>query len=159
VSAERQASSSRGAALATRLREASERLIAAVEPIDEDRWRHVPEPGVWSIGRDAEHVAEATLYHQWIVRLSIGEKVASRRPVLERKQLTPNLSAAGTVELIRQRTEEGMALLRSLTDAQLALPTRPPRAKGWVLAETIELVLIDHFDGHRASIIEKLGRM
>ena len=77
-----------------------------IEPIDADRWQLVPEPGVWSIGKDAEHVAEATVYHQWIIRL--------------------------------------------------ALPTRPPRAKPQVLADTIDRVLIGHFDTHRAAIEEKL---
>jgi uncharacterized damage-inducible protein DinB len=153
---EQRAGSNRAAGLAAQLRAASDRLIAVIEPIDGDRWRRVPGPGVWSVGREAEHVAEATVYHQWIVRLTIGEKVSSRRPVLERKQLTPNHSPAGAVELLRQRTGEGVHLLSSLTDAQLDLPTRPPRARGWLLAQTIELVLIDHFDGHRGSILEKL---
>ena len=67
------------------MREAAARLIAVIEPIDDERWRNPSEPGVWSIGKDAEHVAEAAVYHQWIVRLTIGQKVSSRRPALERR--------------------------------------------------------------------------
>ena len=101
---------------------------------------------MWSIGKDVEHVIEAAGYHQWIVRLTIGEKVSSRRPVLERKQLTTDLSPQQAVALLRNRTEEGVELILGLTDEQLNLPTRPPRARSQALAETIELVLIGHYE-------------
>ncbi|HTI28900.1 MAG TPA: DinB family protein [Methylomirabilota bacterium] len=141
--------------LASRLNEAAARLIAAVESVDGEPWRRVPEPRVWSIGREAEHVAEAGGYHQWIVRLTIGDKVSTRRPVLERLALTPEHSSAEVVAMIRDRTDEGARLIRSLSDEQLDLPTRPPRANGQRLAETIERVLIGHYDAHRMEIERK----
>ncbi len=49
-----------------------------------------------------------------------------------------------------------MRLLLDLTDAQLDLPTRPPRANAQILADTIDRVLIDHIDSHRAEIEAKL---
>ena len=149
------AQSERAATLAARLDEAAAALIAVIEHIEPDRWRHIPAPGVWAIGKDAEHVIEAAGYHQWIVRLTIGQKVPSRQPVLERKQLTTDLSPAEAVALLRRRTAEGVELILVLTDEQLDLPTRPPRARGQVLAKTIALVLIDHHDGHRADIEAK----
>ena len=142
--------------LASRLRIAADALIAVIEPIDDDDWNGVPEPGTWSIGKEAEHVAEAAGYHQWIVRLSIGEKVSVRRPVLERKQMTSALSPRQAAELIRQRADEGVRLLLDLTDAQLALPTRPPRATARVVADAIDHILIQHIDTHRAAIEVKL---
>jgi len=142
--------------LASRLRTAANALVAVIELIDGDQWQLVPEPGVWSIGKDAEHVAEATVYHQWIVRLTIGEKVSSRRPALERRHMTSDLSPGEAIELIRERVEDGARLLLDLTDAQLSLPTRPPRANAQVLADTIDRVLIGHFDTHRVAIEEKL---
>jgi hypothetical protein len=48
------------------------------------------------------------------------------------------------------------ALVRGLADDQLDLPTRPPRARSGRLAETIELVLIGHYHGHRREIETKL---
>jgi len=149
------ARSERAATLAARLDEAVAALIAVIADIEPERWRHVPAPGEWAIGKDAEHVIEAAGYHQWIVRLTIGQKVTSRKPVLERKQLTTDLSPAEAVELLRQRTEEGIDLIFGLTDEQLDLPTRPPRGRGQVLADTIEQVLIDHHDGHRGDIESK----
>jgi uncharacterized damage-inducible protein DinB len=146
----------RPAALATLLQEAGAALIAVIELIDDDRWRRVPNTGVWSIGKDAEHVAEAAIYHQWIVRLTIGLKVSSRRPAIERTQMTTDLSPREAVELLHQRTDEGVRLLLDLTDEQLDLPTRPPRARSQALAETIERVLIGHYDGHRQDIETKL---
>ncbi len=151
-----QTGSGRAAALAARLEGAASSLIAVIEPITDGRWRFVRTPEVWSISKDAEHVAEASAYHQWIVRLTIGEKVSSRRPHIERKQMISDRSPAEIVALIRERTDAGVRLLLSLSDEQLDLPTRPPRARDQRLAEMIELVLIDHYDGHRADIEAKL---
>ena len=149
--------SERAAALASRLNEAASRLIELVESVDAESWGRVPEPGVWSIGKEVEHVAEASGYHQWIVRLTIGEKVSSRRPVLERRELTSRHSPTEMIAMIRERTDEGARLIQSLSDEQLDLPTRPPRARGQRLAETIEQVLIAHHDGHRGDIERKLA--
>ena len=148
--------SERAGQLVERLQENAAVLIAVIEQIDDRHWRHIAKPGVWSIGKDAEHVADATAYHQWIVRLTIGQKVSSRRPTLERKELTTRLAPREAVELIRQRTDEGTRLIADLTDEQLSLPTRPPRAGAELLAGTIERVLIAHYDGHRADIEAKL---
>jgi hypothetical protein len=148
--------SERAAVLAHRLRETAADLVALVEPIDDRHWRHVENPGVWSIGKDAEHVAEAAVYHQWIVRLTIGQKLSSHRPTIERNEMTSRLAPRGAVELILQRTDDGVRLLADLTDEQLSLPTRPPRARAESLAGTIERVLIGHYDAHRAVIEAKL---
>jgi uncharacterized damage-inducible protein DinB len=153
---ERQIGSERAAALAARLREATAGLISILEPIDEARWRHVPTRGVWSISKDAEHIIEAAAYHQWIVRLTIGDPVPKRKPVLERLQMTSDLTPSEAVDLLRQRTEEGVGLLLALTDEQLNLVTRPPRARSPMLEETIERVLIGHYRVHGADIEAKL---
>jgi uncharacterized damage-inducible protein DinB len=152
-----QAGGARGKKLAAELHAAAEGLISLLERIDPERWSQVPGPTVWSIGKDAAHVAEAAVYHQWIVRVTIGEKVSSRRPAIERLELTTAMTPRQGVDLIRDRTDEGRALLAGLTDEQMALPTRPPRARGQVLAETVELVLIGHYDAHRRDIERKLG--
>jgi hypothetical protein len=58
--------------------------------------------------------------------------------------------------LNRRRPQEGARRILSLTDEHLDLPTRPPRARNGRLADTIEAVLIGHFDGHRLEIERKL---
>jgi uncharacterized damage-inducible protein DinB len=146
------------AALAALLNESSARLILAIQAIHDERWHAVPLPGVWSIGREAEHVAEAGAYHQWIVRLTIGEKVSSRRPVLERRQLTTDRSPGDVAELIQRQTDTSARLILTLSDEHLQLPTRPPRSHAETLAATIERVLIGHYDVHRAEIETKIGR-
>ena len=146
----------RAAALASRLEDAAARLIGVIETVDDDRWWLVRQPGEWSISKDVEHIIEAAGYHQWIVRLTIGDKVPKRKPVLERRQMISEMSPGQAIEVLRERTDEGARLLRVLTDEQLDLETRPPRARDNVLAETIDRVLIDHYDGHRADIEAKL---
>ena len=66
------------------------------------------------------------------------------------------MTAQQAVDLIRERTEEGAALISSLSDAQLALPTPPPRARGQALADTIELVFIGHYKAHQRDIERKM---
>ena len=130
--------------------------MALLEDVPPDRWMRIPSPGVWSVGKDVEHLAEAAVYHQWIIRMTIGQEVSSRRPRLERDHLTTDLTPLDAVDLLRQRTEEGVSLIRSLTDAQLELPTRPPRARDQNLAETVERVLIGHYRVHHRDIESKL---
>jgi hypothetical protein len=146
----------RAADLVARLAEVSAALIAVVEPIDVTAWSRVPARGVWSPGKDAEHVADGNAYHQWIVRMTLRHKVSAQRPPIERAQLTARLSVPETVDLLRQRTRESFALIEGLTDEQLALPTRPPRPRAQTLAEVIEHVLIGHFETHRLAIEAKL---
>jgi uncharacterized damage-inducible protein DinB len=145
-------------ALAALLQESAARMILAIQPLHDERWYAVPLPGVWSIGREAEHVAEAGAYHQWIVRLTIGEKVSSRRPVLERRQLTTDRSPADVAELIQRQTDTSARLILTLSDEHLQLPTRPARSHAESLAATIERVLIGHYDVHRAEIETKISR-
>lgn len=146
----------RAATLAARLQQASGALIALIEPIDVDRWSGVPGPGVWSIGKDAAHVAEATVRHQWIVRRTIRDRVSSRPPPIERREMTTELSPAEAVALLRKRTADAERLILGLTDEQLSLPTRPPRARALLLGETIDRVLIGHIHTHRDEIEAKL---
>jgi uncharacterized damage-inducible protein DinB len=151
-----QARSKRGATLAARLEGAQDALVALLRTVPDDEWNRMPAPSVWSIAKDAEHVVEAGAYHQWIVRLTIGEKVGSKRPAIERNVLTSPMTRDQAIDAIRRRAAEGLALVRALTDDQLDLPTRPPRARAAVLARTIEDVLIGHYDTHRRDIEEKL---
>jgi uncharacterized damage-inducible protein DinB len=151
-----QAGSARTPKLRADLYAAAATLIAVLERIEPERWARVPGSSVWSVGKDASHVAEAAAYHLWIVRLTIGQTASSRRPIIERRELTTAMTTRETVDLIRRRTEEAGALISSLSDEQLALPTRPPRARASALAGTIELVVIGHYDTHRRAIERKL---
>jgi hypothetical protein len=147
--------SSRATTLAKQLHQASEALITLVERIEPAQWLKVPKPGVWSSSKDAEHVADGAACHQWTVRLSLGQKVP-RRPHIERAQLTAQRSQHEVVDLIRQRTKDGVALIDGLSDEQLDLTVQPPRARSPKLAQMIEDVLIGHYHRHRTEIEAKL---
>jgi uncharacterized damage-inducible protein DinB len=149
--------STRAAALASALDVAAGNLIAAIESIDPETWARVPAPGVWSVGKDVDHVIEAIAFHRWIVELTIGRAKASKRPRLERKELTSALSPAEAAREVQRGTEVSRGVILALTDEQLALTTKPPRAGSPPLATTIERMLINHYDTHRADIEAKLG--
>ena len=147
--------SSRAAVLVKQLRHVSELLIDLVGSIEPDRWMHVPRSGVWSPGKDAEHVADGAAYHQWLVRRSLGQRVPAS-PRIERLQLTAQRSKPDVIDLLRQRTNDSVALIAGLSDEQLDLPARPPRVQAPTLAAMIEKVLIGHYAVHRAAIEAKL---
>ena len=131
-------------------------VIAELATVDAATWNHVPAPDVWSIGKDAEHVIEAGDYHLWIVRRTTGTTTtAGGRPTIERVRLTTELSRKEATEVLGQRVDASAALIRGLSDAHLDLPTRPPRAGEPTLEQTIERVLIAHYEVHRKQIASK----
>jgi uncharacterized damage-inducible protein DinB len=148
--------SPRAAALVEQLRDAADGLIALVAHIEPERWTYVPSAGVWSPGKDAEHVADAAAYHLWMVRLTLGQKVPPRTPI-ERARMTAQLAQRDVVDLIRRRTDEIASLVGELTDQQLDLRPRPPRARLHTLAELVERVLIGHYRVHTTDIAAKLS--
>lgn len=154
--AERPDGRGRGESLAIQVRREALATSTVVEGIGADSWHRLPRPEVWSVGKEAEHVGDALGYHIWIIRLTIGETVRSRRPSLERARMTTELSPAEAADRIRRVADEGARLIAGLTDDQLDRSTRPPRARNSVLAETIESVLVGHLGGHRASMLAKL---
>ena len=137
-------SGERAIALADRLTGVRDALISVLASVDEQDWLRIPGPGVWSPSKDAEHVADANLLHQWVVRLTIGQAKTSGRPGIERKQLTSSRSPADVIELVRATLDEAATLVRGLTDAQLDLTTKPPKARSPSLATTIQGLMIDH---------------
>src|SRR5579859_1809916 len=144
--------SQRAAHLVERLQAASNALIGLAERIPADRWLDVTVPGEWSLGKDAEHVADGNALHQWIVRSTLRQPVG-KRPVIERVRLTARLAQAEVIGLLEQRAKESSSLLELLTDEQLALPCRTR-----TLGEFIQRVLIGHYRTHQAAIERKLAR-
>ena len=135
--------SPRAIALADRLIEARESLISVLERIDPHDWLRVPAPGVWSPGKDAEHVADGNILHQWVVRLTAGQAKVSARPRIEREQLTSTRSPAEVIGFVRDTLGEAATLVRGLTDDQLDLVTKPPKAGAPLLATTVQRLMID----------------
>jgi hypothetical protein len=152
------AASGQAAALAARLRTAVERFIAAVERIGPERWaapRFDRAGERWSLGKEAEHVAEAMAAHAWGVRLSVGEE-AGPPPGVERKTMTARGSAGEVVEALRRTAEGSARLVEGLTDEQLALPAQPTRTRS--VGQAIERVLIGHVERHRVEVERALRR-
>jgi uncharacterized damage-inducible protein DinB len=150
------AGSPRSIELADRLTDARDALTSRLERIDGQAWLRVPGPGVWSPSKEAEHVADGNVLHQWVVRLTIGQSKVSHRPGIERTKLTSRRSPSEVIEQVRSTLDEASTLIRSLTDDQLDLTTKPPKAGAPTLAWTIQGLMIDHVDHHRREIEAKL---
>jgi len=147
--------SPRAQTLANQLRAAAAALIAVVEHIEPERWSEVRTTGVWSPGKDAEHVADAVAMHLWHVSRSLGVRQPPA-PVIERARPTALRSQAEVVALLRTRAADAARLIEGLTDGELDLPARPPRRPPRTVAEIIARPLIAHFATHRRDIELKL---
>jgi DinB superfamily len=141
--------------LAAQLRTTTERFIAVVERIGPERWA-ASRGERWSLGKEAEHVAEAMAGFGWGVRLSVGEEVGPPPPNLERKALTARGPAEEVVEALRLTVESCARLVEGLSDEQLALAARPTRTR--TIGQAIERVLIGHVERHRREIERALRR-
>jgi hypothetical protein len=149
--------SERARSLASQVRDAGAALIETIGQIDDSHWARVPEPGVWSAGKDAEHLTQGAVYHQWLVRTAaLGETVA-RGAGTQRDVMTAQLSRAEVLAALAQRTEESARLVESLSDAQLDRPA-PPLGDGppRTVAQMIEGQMIHHYGEHQLSIETKL---
>jgi kynurenine formamidase len=149
--------SERATDLANQLREAGEALGRTVSLVDEGHWGWVPEDGVWSAGKDAEHVSEGSLYHQWLIRTALGEPL-ERGAGTQRDVMTARLSQAEVLALLRERTEQSAELVASLSDAQLvsAAPPRPADGLPRTVEQMIVGQIISHYQEHQLNIETKL---
>lgn len=148
----------RATALANRVREACAALVHTVNQVDDAHWGRVVEAGVWSPGKDAEHVTQGALYHQWIVRrAALGD--TSDRPVgTERDVMLAVASKSEVLDTLRQRADQSARLVESLSDAQLDLAA-PPMGDGppRTVQQMIEGQMIRHYHEHRENIEAKVN--
>src|SRR4030088_2916314 len=96
----------RASALANRLREAGAALIHTVRQVDEPDWVRVSEDGVWSPGKDAEHVTQGAAYHQWLVRTSALGDTSARPTGTERDVMLAVLVKDEVLDLLPQGTDQ-----------------------------------------------------
>lgn len=68
-----------------------------------------------------------------------------------------NPRAHEALDLVKRRSAAGVELIEGLTDAQLGLETRPPRAQGAGPTVTIERVLTGRYDAQRVEIEANLS--
>jgi kynurenine formamidase len=151
------AMSERAVHLANQLREAGAALIRTVSEVDDAHWARVPVEGVWSAGKDAEHLSQGAVYHQWLVRTALGETL-ERGAGTQRDVMTALLSRSEVLAVLQQRTEDNARLLESLSDEQLARPAPPLSSDG--LARTVQQLIegqmIRHYREHQWNIEAKL---
>lgn len=148
----------RAAALANRVREAGAALIQAVRQVDDAHWARVVEDGVWSPGKDAEHVTQGAAYHQWLVRTSALGETSERTAGTQRDIMVALLPQREVLDALQQRTEQSALLVASLSDDQLELPAPPLGADGppRTVEQLIDGQMIRHYHEHRENIEAKL---
>ncbi|HLZ26749.1 MAG TPA: DinB family protein [Chloroflexota bacterium] len=148
----------RAAVLTQHVRAAGAALIHTVAQVDDADWGRVVEDGVWSPGKDAEHVTQGAAYHQWLVRTTALGDTSERTATTQRDIMVARLPKSEVLALLQQRTDQSARLVESLSDEQLDLPAPrfgpdgPPRT----VAQMIEGQMIRHYYEHRENIEAKL---
>jgi hypothetical protein len=150
--------SERARALADAMREAGAALSDTVAAVDDSHWELVPGEGVWSAGKDAEHVSQGALYHQWLVRTAALGENSERRGATQRDVMTSQLTRSDVLAELQQCTQQCAHLVESLSDAQLDLPAPPLASDGLprTVADMIDGQMIRHFREHQWNIHTKV---
>jgi uncharacterized damage-inducible protein DinB len=152
--------SEQATALADRFEQANRELIAAIEGCSDAEWRLKTSAEQWSVGVVAHHVAEANKAVGGLIQM-----VANGQPLppitmdaihqrnAEHAAQHANTSKAETLDLLRRTAAAAAAVVRGLTDAQLAR-TAPllGRPEPMSAQQMIEGILIAHVQGHLGSI-------
>jgi hypothetical protein len=147
-------SSQRSDELAAHLQSALDALLSVIQSASAAQWSAIPSPGEWSVGKEAEHVADGNAYHLFLVRQSLRQR-GLKRPGIERSALVTSRTRAEVIELLQQQTSACLGVITSLSANDLALPTRPFRPGAPTIAHLIK-GMSNHYHVHRQSIEAKL---
>jgi kynurenine formamidase len=125
--------------------------------VDDGHWARVPAEGVWSAGKDAEHVSQGARYHQWLVRTTVLGDTSENRGRTQRDVMTAELDRSEVLAVLQQCTEDSARLVESLSDAQLDLAA-PPASDGQprTVAQMIEGQMTRHYREHEWNIHTKV---
>lgn len=149
----------RGQALAIRLEETTDSLIAQVEPCSEAQWRASAPNEDRSVGTMVHHIAvQAPIVAGWAAQVGNGEIPPVTMEIVHADNATHAAAHASpdkaeTLALLRRNTAIAADILRGLSDAQLAQTVPLPLLGGQPFsAQTIiEMVLIGHIQGYPHS--------
>ena len=149
----------RGQALATRLDEATNTLIAQVESCSETQWRASAPNEDRSVGTMVHHIAvQAPIVAGWGAQVGKGEIPPVTMEIVhadnaEHAAAHASPDKAATLDLLRRNTAIAADMLRGLSDAQLEQTVPLPLLGGQPFSAQmiIEMVLIGHIQGYPHS--------
>ena len=156
----------RGEALAERLTQANDTLIAVLDGCSDEQWKQTCSDEGWSVGVTAHHVA---ISHKGIAGLV--RSLANSQPVPEftremidagnaqHAQEFANVTKEETVDLLRREGQAAADMLRGFSDGQLDGMAPMPFAGGahWSVEQLVNRVLIGHPEEHTQSIRKAIG--
>lgn len=147
-----------GEALAAQFEQANEAVIAAVEALTDEQWAARTAAEGWSVGVAAHHIAASHAAIAGFTRLvATGQAPPPLTPEMfdqinaQHAREHTACSIAETLELLRSGGAGAAAVVRTLTDEQLAC-TAPVLGRETSAAQVIEQILIGHPRQHLASI-------
>jgi hypothetical protein len=149
----------RGQALATRLEETTDSLIAQIESCSEAQWRASTPNEDRSIGTMVHHIAvQAPIVAGWGAQVGNGEIPSVTMEIVHADNAAhaaehASPDKAETLALLRRNTAIAAHILRGLTDAQLEQAVPLPLLGGQPVSAQmiIEMVLIGHIQGYPHS--------
>jgi hypothetical protein len=156
----------RGEALAERLTQVNDTLIAVVEGCSDEQWKQTCSDEGWSVGVTAHHVAVS---HEGIAGLVQAAANGGPLPPITREMIDAgnakhaqefaNVTKAEVVDLLKKGGKAASDMLRGLGDGQLDL-THPMAFAGgelWSTDQIVNRVLIGHPESHLESIRQAVG--
>jgi hypothetical protein len=162
---ERQTASPRAQILAQRLAAANDELVALVEQLTDLQWRAVTAAEHWPIGVVADHVAHAyPSLGQTVATIAAGGLVETTWALLDEANAR-HAAAFGdrgkteTLSALRRNGAQLVALLRDLSDTQLAVSGQVPLLGEQPVSvdQVIERLVLPHTEVHLEHIRQTIS--
>jgi uncharacterized damage-inducible protein DinB len=151
--------------LASRFGSVNDELVALLESCSADDWRARCADEKWPVCAVAHHVATANrVVASWIRRVAQGTSIAVTREMIDQgndqnAEAHADCDQRETIDLLRQNGAGAMNTIRALSDEQLHTTAAmgPANERAMSAQQVIERVLIQHVEGHLASIRFRLA--
>ena len=151
---------SKGQGLAEQFERANAEFVQTLEGLSDDQWKRVCAGEEWPVATTAHHVAED---HNVLTGLIKTLATGGQLPPIDAEALNGinaehakrvvGVTREETIALARSAGQEAAAMVRDLSDEQLAKSAMFPAAGGEVTAgQLIENILIGHIGMHLPSI-------
>ena len=148
--------------LASQFEQVNSDLISTIESMSDAQWKAICSGEQWPVGVTAHHIAGGYQPISGLVQMLAAGQTAPITPEqidqgnAQHAQSAANCTKSETIELLRQNGQMAAAIVRGLSDAQLA-QAGSVFGNSMTAEQGVQNILIGHAQQHGASIRQAIG--
>ncbi len=143
----------------------AQEALDTLDRLSEEDWKKITEGEQWSVGVTAHHLAGSFQpVSDAVKRIVAGQPLGFTMDTIHEMNAKhakdfANCNKAETVDLLKKGTKSAAAVVRGLSDDQLAKSgTFGPGGPAFTAEQLITMALIEHVDEHLGSIRKTVGK-